>query len=106
MGLGYGGCRGSEKKNRQRMKANRERKANDMSIAGYLSARPVWSRMPADAGKQIGAEFRGEVLGGKLTAAEELGLSAVETVGPVGERYFDVEEYDPVLRAHCRLDGA
>lgn len=43
----------------------------------------------------------GDVLEGKTTAREALlGREAATS----GERYGRVEDYDPVLRAHCRLE--
>jgi hypothetical protein len=74
-----------------------------MSVAGYLRPGAGLPRMSRTAGKELGAEFHGAVLRGELTAAEKLGLEAMTSGRTEAERYFDVSEYDPVLRAHCRL---
>jgi hypothetical protein len=73
-----------------------------MSIAGYLDRTRPERRMPKNCGKELGARFEGVVLMGEKTVEEQLGGDVVRTEGPC---YESVEEYDPVLRAHCRLPG-
>ena len=70
-----------------------------MGVAGYLGkSRPV-RRMPKSCSDEIGARFEGKVLTGEKTVEEQLGGD----VRTEGRCYESVEDYDPVLRAHCRL---
>jgi hypothetical protein len=48
-----------------------------------------------------------EVKGAVLTGEESLGERRAEDAAPAGrtdgEFYSEVEDYDPVLKSHCRL---
>jgi hypothetical protein len=57
--------------------------------------------MSRAAARELGAKFDGEVLSGELSVAERF---VREAAGVDGSHYHEVEEYDAVLRAHCRLD--
>jgi hypothetical protein len=70
-----------------------------MSIAGYLSAGKPEVRMPKKCADELGARFEGVVLTGEMTVEDQLKGGAVPSSG---EYYEQVEDYDPVLRAHCR----
>jgi hypothetical protein len=66
-----------------------------MSIAGYFGSSSVDLRVTTgDLSKGVA-----EVASGKL----QVEVAEAE-VTPGGERYTSVGDYDPVLRAHCRLD--
>jgi hypothetical protein len=56
--------------------------------------------MPKSGGEEVGARFDGSVLTGEKSVEERL---AEDTVRAHEEHYECVEDYDPVLRAHCRL---
>jgi hypothetical protein len=65
-----------------------------MSIAGYLSPSRVNLRLPEKGVDELGIRFEG---------AAGTGEEAVREKKP-GDEYYDApEDYDPVLRAHCRL---
>ena len=70
-----------------------------MSIAGYLSGRKREVRMHGKGTDELGIRFDRAVLTGEKTVEEQLNRDAVS---PGGEFYQGVEDYDPVLRAHCR----
>jgi hypothetical protein len=66
-----------------------------MSIAGYFGSGPADLRVKArDMSKNIT-----EVSGGGLPVEEAKALPSLAE-----KRYPSVGDYDPVLRAHCRLD--
>ncbi len=65
-----------------------------MSIVGYLSSRGTELRMPKKGVDELGIRFEGVVANGE---------GAVREKKSGDEQYRAVEEYDPVLRAHCRL---
>lgn len=65
-----------------------------MSIAGYLSAGATEVRMPKKGVDELGIRFEGVATNGE---------GAVREMKPGDEDYDAVEDYDPVLRAHCRL---
>jgi hypothetical protein len=71
-----------------------------MSIAGYLSAGKREVRMPKKGGDESGIRFDGAVLTGEKSVEERLKMP--DAVPSSGEYYERVEDYDPVLRAHCR----
>jgi hypothetical protein len=71
-----------------------------MSVAGYLSKSGPKRRMPKNCSEELGARFEGRVLTGEKPVEERL---TGDTVGPYDEHYECIEEYDTVLRAHCRL---
>jgi hypothetical protein len=64
-----------------------------MSIAGYLSAGRPELRMPKKGTDELGIRFEGP----DATGEEN------REVMPGDQFYESVEDYDPVLRAHCRL---
>jgi hypothetical protein len=65
-----------------------------MSVAGYLGAGKTEVRMPKMGVDELGIRFEGGGTAGEETIREK----------KPGEEYYDaVEDYDPVLRAHCRL---
>ena len=70
-----------------------------MSVAGYLGSEKPELRMAKKSGDELGARFEGTVLTGEKTVEEGLKGDAVR---PTDEYYESVEDYDPVLRAHCR----
>ena len=77
-----------------------------MSIAGYFGPRSEDLRLKAGdvpAADTPGLEGDAEVLNGRFSV-EEARARAAGKVALGGERYGSVGEYDPVLRAHCRLD--
>jgi hypothetical protein len=64
-------------------------------IMTYLTSRPdaVRTTRPGDP-----IQVKGQVLEGERTLAEALALSPRPA-----ETYDSVDDYDPVLQAHCRL---
>jgi hypothetical protein len=65
-----------------------------MSIAGYLSASRVNLRLPKKGVDELGIRFDGAAATGEENVREK----------KPGDEYYDAtEDYDPVLRAHCRL---
>ena len=50
-----------------------------------------------------GQQDANEVLQGSLSVEEALGRSGMAASSPTAQRYSSVEDYDPVLRAHCRI---
>lgn len=76
-----------------------------MSVVGYLSGRGASSRMRATAAEEVGARFEGEVLSGEVSVRERFAREAAGVVVPGADYYRDVEEYDAVLQAHCRVGG-
>jgi hypothetical protein len=82
-----------------------------MSIAGYLIKRGNTElRMPksgepgkGNAGPSI--RYEGPVLTGQKSVEQEQRDDAIRATSHlVGESYSTVENYDPVLQAHCRLE--
>jgi hypothetical protein len=77
-----------------------------MSIAGYFSKRGYTElRMPkpGDAKNEPLTRFEGPVLNGEKSVEQRQGEAAVRTPSHPGESYNATGDYDPVLRAHCRL---
>jgi hypothetical protein len=77
-----------------------------MSIMGYFA--PVAGELRLKDGdvpvtNLPGLSGQPEVLNGRLSLEQALARAAVRGAR-VGERYGSVGGYDPVLRAHCRLD--
>ena len=58
--------------------------------------------MPKGA-DELGTRFEGAVLEGEKTVEQRLRDDAVRAETTGDEYYPGVEDYDPVLRAHCRL---
>jgi len=80
-----------------------------MSIAGYFSKRGYTElRMPKEK-DALGIQFEGPVLTGEKSVEQQQRdivtsrEAAVRATSPLGESYKTVEDYDPVLRDHCRL---
>ena len=65
-----------------------------MSIVSYLTVR---------SGERASAEALLERLRADSVRAEDLACDRAGARKKAGERYEGVEDYDPVLRAHCRL---
>ena len=73
--------------------------------AGQIHSDKKELKMPA--GKdEVGANYDGPVLSGESSVELRRAKEAAELVERQGdvERYRDVEDYDAVLRWHCRLD--
>lgn len=51
----------------------------------------------------LGQQNANEVLSGSLSVEEALGRDGWDAASPVARHYSSVEDYDPVLRAHCRI---
>jgi len=63
--------------------------------------------MPSDP--ELEMVMEGEVLSGRMSVAQRREAEVIALLGltPIkkdGEGYESVEDYDPVLRWHCRLD--
>jgi len=74
-----------------------------MSIAGYFGSRKPALRIPKKSSDKLGVRFEGPVVTGEKTVEEQLASDGVRQVLPGDEYCESVEDYDPVLRAHCRL---
>jgi hypothetical protein len=83
-----------------------------MSIAGYFSKRGYTElRMPkpGDAKSEPLIRFDGPVLNGEKSVEQQQRdvvhrrEAAVRAPSHSGESYSATQDYDPVLRAHCRL---
>jgi len=89
-----------------------------MSLAGYLSQGKGNSelRMPEESADSVGTEYAGDVLSGRISAEQGRSVDAGDSLAGLlqrlglgaGPRVLDqvcsnVDEYDPVLRWHCRL---
>jgi hypothetical protein len=78
-----------------------------MSIAGYLS-RPGNTdlRMPrsGQAGDAPLIQSEGAVMTGKKSVSAAREDVAIRAAPPGHESYKSVADYDPILRAHCRLE--
>jgi hypothetical protein len=75
-----------------------------MSVAAYFGKGQGALRLRE--GEIADGRVTGAVLEGKMTAEEARALDAArarKAEGAAGPRYGSVEEYDPVLRAHCRV---
>ena len=62
------------------------------------------ARMPRESTDEVGIEYDGSVLRGEKSPEErrkEVGRARNKK--RCGESYESVEDYDPVLQAHCRL---
>jgi hypothetical protein len=73
-----------------------------MSVAGYLSAGKPELRMAKKCGDKVGVRYEGIVVTGEKTVSEQLRADAVRQKMSGEEYYESVEDYDPVLRSHCR----
>ena len=70
-----------------------------MSIAGYLIKRGYTElRMPKHS-----IRSEGLVMSGEKSVEEQRRQDAIRATSCGGESYKSVKDYDPVLRAHCRL---
>ena len=77
-----------------------------MSVMGYFA--PVAGELRLKDGDLSvtnlpGLSGQAEVLNGRFSVEQALARAAVRGAR-AGERYGTVGNYDPVLRAHCRLD--
>lgn len=78
-----------------------ERKS--VSIAGYFSKQMAELRMPKEADK-LGIRFNGTVLNGFKSVQHARRDEDIRATAATRETYKSVGAYDPVLRAHCRLE--
>lgn len=69
-----------------------------MSIFGYFARRtgPLWMPKGVD---ELGIRWTGPVLEGRESVEE-----ALATAGGRGSETVEMDEYDRVLRDHCRLE--
>jgi len=84
-----------------------------MSVAGYFGKRGNELRMPKSRGTQSDTQedakndlrirYEGPVLNGEKSVEHQHRDDAIRASSHLGESYKNVEDYDPVLRAHCRL---
>jgi hypothetical protein len=75
-----------------------------MSVAGYLTPGTGELRMASEGipgGGLEGLGLEGEVLTGKKSVEARLGEYPARVASD--KCYENVADYDPVLRAHCRL---
>ena len=72
-----------------------------MSVAGYLGPKKA-DDLRLNGG-DVSASVEAEVLNGR-SSVEDAQARAAQRVVRRGNSYGCVEQYDPVLRAHCRLD--
>jgi hypothetical protein len=74
-----------------------------MSIAGYFSKRgDTELRMPKEK-DALRIQFEGPVLTGEKSVEQQQRDAAIRATYPLNESYKTVEDYDSVLRSHCRL---
>jgi hypothetical protein len=59
--------------------------------------------MRKEGGREVGARFAGQVLTGEKSVEFRLAEDGMQPVMAPGESYRTMADYDPVLRAHCRL---
>jgi len=74
-----------------------------MSVAGYLGAKTADLRMADGALEAVGARTEGPVLSGTDSVEEQRAKSAGRAARATDRYYRRVEDYDPVLRSHCRF---
>jgi hypothetical protein len=84
------------------LKKGRWRKES-MSIAAHLAGKTRELRMPKDGGHEVGVRFTGQVLTGEKSVEFRLAEDGIRPARVPAGSYRTVEDYDPVLRAHCRL---
>ena len=74
-----------------------------MSVAGYFS-NTTELRMPKGE-DVLGIRFEGEVLNGEKSVEDRRRADAISATAHIrpGDTYRSAKDYDPVLRAHCRL---
>jgi hypothetical protein len=77
-----------------------------MSVTGYFSKSTSLRLKDGDLRPFYIPGQRGfnEVLSGSLSVEEALGQDSMANASRTAPRYSSVEDYDPVLRAHCRID--
>ena len=84
---------------------SQERKRNFMSIAGYFGSGAEDLVLKAgDVLEGVAEISNGGLPVASRSRAEEAQARAALKGMRRGERYDSVRDYDPVLRAHCRLD--
>jgi hypothetical protein len=72
-----------------------------MSVAGYIGKNVKVRQIPRVGTDEVGISYGGAKAGrGDEERAETVERS---TVNRKRESYESVEDYDPVLRSHCRL---
>jgi hypothetical protein len=74
-----------------------------MSVLGYFGRRQGELRMPKKA-DELGIRYEGAVLEGKVALELARELEARRLAGRVKGEVGRPEDYDAVLRAHCRFD--
>jgi hypothetical protein len=73
-----------------------------MSIAGYFVRRGPELRMRRGLRGELGIQVEGAVLAGEKSLEERRAEDAVRAGRTEGEFYSELEDYDPVLKSHCR----
>ena len=76
-----------------------------MSVTGYFLKTSALRLKEGDIKPLYipGQQGNNEVLLGTLSVEEALGRAAYDAASRSAPRYSTVEDYYPVLRAHCRL---
>jgi hypothetical protein len=74
-----------------------------MSIAGYFRKRGYTELRIPKTKSDLGIQFDSPVLTGEKSVEQQQREAAIRATSPLDESYKTVEDYDPVLRAHCRL---
>lgn len=76
-----------------------------MSVAGYVGRKVNVRelRMPKGVSDDLGVGYTGSVLTGETTPEAKRRAEAVLASRACAERYEDADDYDPVLKSHCRL---
>jgi hypothetical protein len=74
-----------------------------MSIAGYFVRRVPELRMRRELHDKLGIRVEGAVLAGEKSVKERRAEDAVRAGRTEGEFYSGLEDYDPVLKSHCRM---
>ena len=74
-----------------------------MSLAGYIGGDAGELRMPQSSADPVRIQTDGAVMSGERSVEEQRANDAIRTVRLRDRYYRRVEEYDPVLRSHCRL---
>jgi hypothetical protein len=81
-----------------------EKKGNtNMSVVDFIAPGGRDARMPRARAAGIDIRFEGRVLSGERTLTEQLTQDSARPLDQREAGYRRVEDYDPVLRAHCRL---
>ena len=74
-----------------------------MSIAAYLGGKTSELRISEGTLEAVGARTEGPVLSGTDSVEEQRAKAAGRAIRARDRYYGRVEDYDPVLRSHCRF---